>query len=205
MEALLAGAPASVQKKFTRIQLCHGKKLVHMGQTGGPVYVLLQGMCKVSAVGPSGSLMAVTIYRPWDLIGEAEVVDDTPALCDITALGDCELLVMDRDTFFSWMQLDFEFAKYLVGSLAQKLGYFTENAVTQVTLPLRDRLYCLVQEQCGADGVLRFEKQLLAEQLGTSLRSLNRTIKELVAEGRLCYRGGLLVLPPAERPRAVSR
>ena len=43
-------------------------------------------------------------------------------------------------------------------------------------------------------GVLRLDKEIVAAQLGTSVRSLNRTIKELVQEGRLRYRAGVLSL-----------
>ena len=193
-QELLSTCPPEVAAGIERRTFPHGAHLVEMGQRGGRVYLLLEGAATVSTVGESGAAMVLSIYRAGDMVGEAEVVDDLPAMGQVAALGECRVAAMSRETFLRWLKADERFARFVVGGLSRKLYDFSDKAVTNITTPLRHRLALLVAEAPG--GVLRLDKEIVAAQLGTSVRSLNRTIKELVQEGRLRYRAGVLSLAP---------
>ncbi|CAN5629625.1 hypothetical protein BH09VER1_BH09VER1_14680 [soil metagenome] len=74
-----------------------GERIIHVGETGHCMYVILKGSVHVTAPSENKQVDLATLYAG-DFFGEVALVDDGPRSADVTALEDCELLSITRMT-----------------------------------------------------------------------------------------------------------
>ncbi len=78
------------------VQLVKGEALFHEGDPGDALYVIVEGELSVQAEGPPRVEMAR--LGPGAFLGEVALMTDQPRSATVTALGDAELLRIDRAT-----------------------------------------------------------------------------------------------------------
>ena len=78
------------------VQLAQGQALFHEGDPGDALYVIVEGEVAVQAEGPPRVEMAR--LGPGAFLGEVALMTDQPRSATVTALGDAELLRIDRVT-----------------------------------------------------------------------------------------------------------
>ncbi len=78
------------------VQLVHGEALFHEGDPGDALYVIVEGEVSVQAEGPPRVEMAR--LGPGAFLGEVALMTDQPRSATVTAIGDAELLRIDRAT-----------------------------------------------------------------------------------------------------------
>jgi CRP/FNR family transcriptional regulator, cyclic AMP receptor protein len=74
-----------------------GDRIISAGESGLCMYVILKGKVQVSTQG-EGCPIALATLGGGDFFGEVSLVDDGPRSADVTALEDCEFLVITRMT-----------------------------------------------------------------------------------------------------------
>lgn len=81
-------------KKFRR-----GETVIKQGDDGNELYVVQHGKLTCSKMTPAGQTLQLKIYYPGEFFGELALLYNTPRAATITALEECELLSLDRETF----------------------------------------------------------------------------------------------------------
>ncbi len=86
----------SLVAELTLVQLAPNEVLFHEGDPGDALYVIVEGEVAVQAEGPPRVEMAR--LGPGSFIGEVALMTDQPRSATIAAVGDAELLRIDRAT-----------------------------------------------------------------------------------------------------------
>lgn len=83
--------------RVTRFE--RGTTLLHEGQLGDKVMVLLTGRVKVVCVTGAGREMVLRFCGPGELLGELAVLDGLPRSSTVVALTDVEVVVVGAESF----------------------------------------------------------------------------------------------------------
>lgn len=81
----------------TQASYAAGTKIISAGEPGLCMYVILKGTVRVTTES-AGSKIDLADLDAGDFFGEVSLVDDGPRSADVTALEDCEFLVITRMT-----------------------------------------------------------------------------------------------------------
>jgi len=81
----------------TQASYAAGAKIISAGEPGLCMYVILKGKVRVTTES-AGSKVDLADLDAGDFFGEVSLVDDGPRSADVTALEDCEFLVITRMT-----------------------------------------------------------------------------------------------------------
>lgn len=172
--------------KFSRLEyIC--KEAATMEQ----LIFLVEGKAKVFKTMANGKRLLLSFYTPFEVIGDLEVVQDTPASCTVQALSTCYGLALPMEKARKELSMDYRFLRFACTSLAKKLDKLSINSSINLLYPLEKRLASYINtvavsmEWSNGDEYLGFNENLtyLAELLGTSYRHLLRTLNDLCAQG----------------------
>ncbi|RNL85756.1 Crp/Fnr family transcriptional regulator [Halostreptopolyspora alba] len=103
--------------------------LVHQGETTKHVYVLIDGITKVTHSSHNGRRVLLAIRSRGDLIGEFAGLDDRPRIATVTATGPVAALALGHRDFASYMAQDPEAARAVSASVVGKFRSTTERVV----------------------------------------------------------------------------
>ena len=201
LEKFLKNAPMWLLEEFHEVNISKDTEFVSENDPANTVYILLTGVVKATDIRVFPVVYDFIRFYPIEIFGAMEFLlrEDTYRTTLITVTN-CKFLKLSIEQFSKWVLNDIN---------AMKM--FTE-AMTRYLLDQcrKERLYLFLQ---GEERVLLFlsdiyEKNGLADEIvinisrndlakGTSLsvRTVNRTIKELIKEGFLVKKGRKLILP----------
>jgi CRP/FNR family transcriptional regulator, cyclic AMP receptor protein len=78
-----------------------GERLLHEGEPGDSVVVILRGRVKVSHAGPDGRETLLDFRGPGELVGELAALDRDPRSSSVTAIEPVEALLVPASAFRS--------------------------------------------------------------------------------------------------------
>lgn len=81
-----------------------GTRLMHEGEPGDRVMILLAGHVKASCVTAEGHEMVLSFRGPGDLLGELSFIDEQARSSSVTAVEAVEALVFSASSFRSYLQ-----------------------------------------------------------------------------------------------------
>jgi CRP/FNR family transcriptional regulator, cyclic AMP receptor protein len=97
-----------------------GQRLMHEGEPGNRVMVLLSGHVKTSSVTDQGQELVLSFCGPGDVLGELSFVDAGPRSSSVTAVEDVEAAVLSSDDFRRFMESDPEAAVTLIDVIGRR-------------------------------------------------------------------------------------
>jgi len=97
--ALLASA-------VTACSIRDGDFLIEEGLKDNAIHVLSRGRLEVLVQSGGGSLITLQILKEGDMLGEMGFIDDIEHSASLRALGNCELIRLERDDFEGLLQQD---------------------------------------------------------------------------------------------------
>ena len=142
-------------------------------------FILKQGSAKLIHDDAEAGPLIIDIYHSGDFMGEMEMVDLVTEDRSIVAMTRCEVLQFSREQFFRLWKENEDFSTRLLYMHCLRLLRAGDDKVNADRAILRDRLFRLIQLNMNERGYFRYSKQILAEMVGVSMRSLNRSLKEL--------------------------
>ena len=77
-----------------RVRFPRGTRLMHEGEPGERVMLLLNGHVKASCVSPEGNELVLSFRGPGDVLGELSFLDGEPRSSSVTAIEPVESLVL---------------------------------------------------------------------------------------------------------------
>lgn len=101
---------------------------------------------------------------------------------NVVAITDCTIKYFTKDIYIDWLKKDFDFSIYINKQLSTKIYLSSEKSSMNILYPLE---YCLLKmiwnllDKNIYNHEVFIPKSDLAESIGTSVRSLNRLLKDL--------------------------
>lgn len=126
--------------------------LLHGGDEGGPVVVLLRGRVKLAIVSEEGREAIVAVRGPGDLLGELAAIDGGPRSATVTTLEPVEVLLVARSDFSALLEERPRIALVILRLVAGRLRYADAQQAQFATHDLVGRLAQRLMELCDRFG-----------------------------------------------------
>jgi CRP-like cAMP-binding protein len=144
-----------------------------------------------------------SILGPGEVFGEVALLGGTPRTATVTAIDPCELLIIDRRDFLSFLRGHPDVAINLLEVLAQRMkrvSEFVEDTLF-LNLPLRlakklaslSRAYGQPHEQ-GLRLDLKLSQEEWGDLVGTTRESVNKQLRAWTEEGLITIDHGYIVI-----------
>lgn len=195
----LGQMPADIARHTTHRVFLPGTAVVSKGGRADHVYIIIKGNVRVSNEFISGQRYTFAAMGPLELIGDLEVLADQPvysATCEATV--SCECIGMSAATFLRWIKSDSDFAFAVSRQLAAKM-YPTSNENGRIKFqPSLERLHDYLKNRLGDIDtdlfILHTSRQQIADDIGTSVKTVNRGVAKLKEAGLIGLLHGKITL-----------
>jgi CRP-like cAMP-binding protein len=179
------------------------QELFHKGDGGTEIYVVAHGKLKALTTSIGGDDVVFSILGPGEVIGEVALLGGTPRTASVSAIEDCELFVIDRRDFLSFLNDHPEVSIKLLHVLATRLKRVSElvEDTLFLNLPLRlakkllslGRLY----GEEVADGLrvdLKLSQEEWGDLVGATRESINKQVRQWTEAGIVRVDKGYIVI-----------
>lgn len=196
--------PEEIRRQTTHKIFFPGESIVRKGEEAKHVYFIIKGSVRVSNEFASGQRFTFGTLDGPDLIGDLEVLANQPLYSASTEVSSqCEVIAMRAETFLQWMRIDNEFALAVAQLLAAKM-YPTSNEAGRVKfLPSLSRLQTYLLKRLGDIEtdlfVLHTSRQQIADDIGTSVKTVNRGVVKLKEDGLISLVHGKITMNKAQQ------
>jgi len=120
---------SSFQDSFERLVLRSGELVFNEGDIGEHAYVVESGEIRISRRRDGAQELTLAHLGRGDLFGELALLDDQPRAASATALVDCELMTLDRQSFEKQLHEHPERARRLFKVFAARMRSMDELAM----------------------------------------------------------------------------
>ncbi len=185
---------SSISSHLTTKTLKKEQLLFAKDDIGDALFIIKSGKIKISIPTEEGEELIVTVFSDGDFFGELSVLDKAPRSADAVAMTDTTLLVLHRNSFYSFLIKNTEALKAIMTALCQRLRktdeFLTDICFTNFSKRLVKKLLELInqfgKQQDGATLLdLKMTQKDLGSMLGVTRETVNRELKYLRDEGIL--------------------
>jgi CRP-like cAMP-binding protein len=184
------------------------EELFHKGDHSEEVYVIASGKLKVLTTSAEGDDVVFSILGPREVFGEVALLGATSRTASVSAIEDCQLLVIGRRDFTSFLRTNPEVSAKLLSVLAIRLKRVSElvEDTLFLNLPLRlaKKLLSLSRAygEEAAEGIridLRLSQEEWGDLVGTTRESVNKQMRKWTEAGIIQVdHGYVIILNPVE-------
>ena len=183
-ETLRAIAQSGVVRQFPKQTV-----LIHDGDAGDSLYIILAGRVKIYASNAAGREVVIDFHGLGECVGEMSL-DGSTRSASVMTVEPTTCAIVNRAHFREFILAHPDFALYLIEKLIQRVRLTTENvkslALSDVYGRLVKLLLDLAVDQDGKQVVPeKLTQQDIAERIGASRDMISRLLKDLVAGGYL--------------------
>ena len=176
-----------------------GKNLIHQGERGTRVYVLLDGVAKITGNTIDGKSVLIDIRVSGELFGEMAVLDGGPRSATVTAATQMLTRCIGQGEFLGYLEAHPAAWREVARAFSAKVRLVTEYQLTASVGSVRIRLARLLIHLAGrcavpsADGErlgVPLNHDEIAEMIGSSQPDVQRAFAYLRSRGavRTAYR-----------------
>jgi CRP-like cAMP-binding protein len=204
-------------KQIDRLAACivgksvlRGTSICAKGDPGSSLFVICQGMVKISVPSADGHDAVLNLIGKGDVFGEIALLDGRPRTADVVAITDCELFVIERRDFLPLVKEEPEIALKMIEILCAKLRQTTEQAENLMFLPLPSRLARTLLRRSDGDEHSCERKVAVTQKdlgniIGMSRESTNRQLRIWEEQGWVrLERGWIVILSPKALERIAE-
>lgn len=169
-----------------------GEYIAYQNDMVSHLYMLTKGRIKTEIVSASGlTLPMEEITAPYPLTAAFLFADDNRFPFDVTALEECEVLLISKDSVEKQIARCPGFLRGFMAFNANRMQYLSERLklFAQKGIKAKFAYYVLSRER---DGLFRLDRSIasLAEHFGVERPSLSRAISELARQGVITFDAG---------------
>lgn len=199
-ETLHAIAASGVVRSFPKQTV-----LIHEGDVGDSLYIILSGRVKVYASNDAGREVVINFHGAGDYVGEMSLYG-APRSASVVTMEPTTCAIVNRAQFRDFLAANPDFAQHLIQTLIHRARSATENVKSLALSDVYGRLVRLI----NALAVPREERlvvherltqQDIADRVGASRDMIGKLMKDLVAGGYLLVEDRQITvlrrLPPA--------
>lgn len=129
-----------------------GATLFEAGDAAEGCYRLDKGVLKVSLASPQGGERIIALLKAGSIVGDLAMIDGLPRSAWITALTDCNLRYISRESFASCARRHPEIHEFLVKLLAHRLRETDDTIAALAFLTAKGRVAYALLELADALG-----------------------------------------------------
>jgi CRP/FNR family cyclic AMP-dependent transcriptional regulator len=183
------------------------------GDPGNSMMAVVSGRVKICNYSPDGKEMVLNIIDRGGLFGEIAVLDGQPRSADAVAIGDTELLVLERTRLLPFLTANPEIATRLIAVLCQRLRNTSEaledallrDAPSRVARGLLRLAKTFgKKEAAGTRLDIKLSQQQIGNLIGISRESTNKYIVDWTRAGYLAVSGGFITIADIEALESLS-
>ncbi len=183
-ETLRAIAATGVVRQFPKQTV-----LIHEGDVGDSLYILLSGRVKVYASNEAGREVVINFHGAGEYVGEMSL-DGSPRSASVVTVEPTTCAIVNRAQFRDFLAANPDFAQHLIQTLIHRARSATENVKSLALSDVYGRLVRLLNALAvDADGrrivLERLTQQDIADRVGASRDMIGKLLKDLVAGGYL--------------------
>jgi len=190
---------------LTAVSVRHasGSTIFHKGDPGGSMMAVVRGRVKICTYSADGKELVLNIIDRGGLFGEIAVLDGRPRSADAVAIGETELLVLERARLLPLLTASPGIATRLIEVLCQRLRW-TSDALEDALLrdaPARVARGLLRlastfgrREAKGLTIDIKLSQQQIGNLIGVSRESTNKYIVEWTRTGHLSVEHGTITI-----------
>ncbi|TMA34505.1 MAG: Crp/Fnr family transcriptional regulator [Deltaproteobacteria bacterium] len=188
------------------------QELFHKGDAGSQLYVVIDGRLKALTTSTEGNEIVFNVMGPGEVFGEVALLSESPRSATVRAIERCDLLVLDRRDFLTFLKRSPDVAVRMLTVLVERLVRVSEfvEDVQFLNLPVRlAKKLVLFADRYGRDdkdGAVKIDLKLSQEEwgdlVGTTRESINKQMRAWGDEGLIRVDAGYVTLL---RPEAIER
>ena len=188
-------APAEVLSMLSLEKRYADRYLVEENDPIDRIYILLEGQVKAVDFRVKGSSYEYARFDGVSFLGSMECVfGEECYMANIITVTPCTLASLPRRIFENWISSDLAALCRETRMMRQTLLENSRENRMLLLLNGMERLIYLLVKKCrsrgeGRDHILAVNRQELAEQCGTSVKTVNRSMKRLEDSGFLTREG----------------
>src|SRR2546421_7737438 len=182
----------------------HYKKhttIVRVDDPGGALYILKNGLVKITLEDQHGYEMILRILYPTDFFGEMSLLDGMPRSATVTAQEASDVLIMSREHFLSIIEQSPKILLKMTAVLSKRLRQANElihslafydvyGKVARLLLNLAAERGRVTEQATVID--MRLTQQELAELAGMTRETMARTLREFQQAGCIRVESGII-------------
>jgi CRP/FNR family transcriptional regulator, cyclic AMP receptor protein len=187
--------------------------IFHKGDPGDSMMAVVSGRVKICTYSVHGKELILNIIDKGGLFGEIAVLDGQTRSADAIAIGDTELLVLERRRLLPFISGDKEIAARLIAILCQRFRQTNEQLEDALLRNAPSRLArCLLRlaDALGeSDGngrrlTIRLSQQQIGTLIGVSREITNKYMVEWTRAGYLSSSNGFIRIDDPQMLRDLS-
>ncbi len=177
-----------------------GSVIVSEADSGGSLYVIIEGSVKVYLSDGNGKEVNLSILGPGEYFGELALFDDAPRSASVAALETCRVSILSKTILRTLIGERPQLSYGLLRGLAARVRAMTESIRTLALLDVYGRLVRALYAMASVteDGTLaisqRLTQQDLANRIGCSREMVSRILNDLIKGGYLCVNHHKIVI-----------
>lgn len=171
-------------------------------------YLFVSGKIKISTLLENGRSVLLKFYKDFNFVGNAELLDNSPVICNVEAINDSHLIAIPTNILREKYVDKPKFLKHLVKSLSEKMIATQHNSSYNLMYPLVNRLASYLIEYITDDKdyiYLTSSLKEVSQFLGATYRHLSRTIKQLEDQGIIQSDRRTIYILDEDKLRALSK
>ncbi len=157
------------------------EQIIKSGQNVFSVYVIKSGMAKCYLTEDTGNDFIQEFFAEGEIFGEIEAIREDISFCTIEASSPLILYKIPLAYFNELLLKNNVFNRLILKALANKINYKAIRHSYNQSHPVESKLLRLKANFPDFNKLL--PKQEIANYLGITVRSLNRTLNDLKAKG----------------------
>jgi CRP-like cAMP-binding protein len=190
-------AAATLQRTYAR-----GQFLCSQGDSGDQLFVIVEGLVKITFTTEHGEEMVLATLQPPDVFGELAILDQAPRSASAVAVEPTLVLTLSRPRLLAAMRSSPPLVDAVMATLGGLVRRLTEQAGDFAFLDLGGRLAKLLLRLGKDHGAtlggavldLPFTQSDLAAMIGASRPAVNRVLHLFADRGFLEINGQVIVL-----------
>jgi CRP/FNR family transcriptional regulator, cyclic AMP receptor protein len=177
-------------------------QIVAKGDPGNSMMAVLKGRVSITSPSLDGRQVVLSVMHEGDVFGEIALLDGKERTADVTAMTDCELLVVPRRSLLSLLERRPDLCIRLLLVLCERLRSTNEQVGDLAFLDLEARiakvLVRLSEENgggsAGKPAAVKISQRALGELVGGSRESVNKHLQEWKRSGIIAIEKGAIVI-----------
>ncbi len=163
--------------------------LIHEGDVGDALYIILSGRVKVYASNAAGREVVINFHGAGEYVGEMSLAGE-PRSASVVTVEPTTCAIVNRAQFRDFIAANPDFAQHLIHTLIRRARSATENVKSLALSDVYGRLVRLINALAvERDGRIMVQERLtqqdIAERVGASRDMIGKLMKDLVAGGYL--------------------
>lgn len=198
--------PETVKNQTIKKFIAPGESIVVKGCDVVHLYILINGIANVSNEFADGHRYTFAQFGPPSLIGEVEVLAEQPVYAaTVQAVTFCTILSMDIAAFWHWITGNASLSLLIAQLVSQKM-YPTSNnnGIIKFMSSRQKIIFYLFEQYIQQDKdyfLLSKNHQQIADEIGTSVKTVNRCLNWLKAENIISIIHGKITIASTQIER----